>query len=424
MQFTRTFMIISIIVVALGLTGWQGAVKAGYFQDEKESSEDEEKGKDDKLSRSFKSLDKKVGGKETPIVVEAMPVLRGDLIQTVASQGRVHAYQKLDVNAEVSGRLTSLRVKDGSRVKKGDIIATIDDRTYKLALDEAEAKLIGAKAEYVNFDPTMDVSEEYKPSDAIAALEEQYKKGLISLTDFREKKTALDLEEVRSGSRRSQIIKAKLMGTAEIAVERARLDYEKCVLRAPFSGVVYGVEVTEGALISSGTKIAQLVNMTDLVVKAQVLESEMASVQQGRRVMVEFAALPELEAIEGKVQAISPFVDAEKKTVEAILAFKSTDSRIRPGMFAEADIDAKIFEDRLMVPKQAIIPREKRKVVFKVSPEMRAKWEYVKTGVENDHYVEILTGELEPGDMVLTDNHFTMGHDTLVKISKKKKKRK
>lgn len=417
MQFTRTFMMISIFVVALGLTGWQGALKAGYFQDEKEASEDGDE-KDDKLSRSFKSLDKKVGGKETPITVEAMPVLRGDLIQTVASQGRVYAHQKIEVSSEVNGRLTSLHIKDGTRVKKGDILAKIDDRAYKLALDEAEAKLIGAKADYVNFDPNMNLDEEYTPSEALAALEEQLEKGLISDEKYRRQKMDLELQEVRQGSRRNQIIKAKTMGAAEIALERARLDYEKCIVRAPFDGIIYNLEVAQGALISGGTKIADLVNMTELVVKAQVLESEMGAVQVNRRVRVTFAALPEIEPIEGKVQAISPFVDAEKKTVEAILAFKSPDSRIRPGMFAEAQIDARIFEDRLMVPKQAIIPREKRKVVFKVSPKMRAKWEYVKTGVENDEYVEVLSGDIEPGDMVLTDNHFTMGHDTLVKIAK------
>jgi RND family efflux transporter MFP subunit len=172
-------------------------------------------------------------------------------------------------------------------------------------------------------------------------------------------------------------------------------------------------------LLSGATKIAKLVNLNDLVVKAQVLESEIGQVVQGRDIRVKFTALPELEDLTGTVKAISPFVNDSNKTVEAVLSFKNKDERVRPGMFAEARIDAAIFTDRLMVPKTAILPRDNRKVVFKVSTENRAKWEYVTTGEENDGYVEITEGNLEPGDMVLTDNHFTMGHDTLVSIASK-----
>ena len=75
-----------------------------------------------------------------------------------------------------------------------------------------------------------------------------------------------------------------------------------------------------------------------------------------------------------------------------------------------------------MVPKLAILPRDDRKVVFKIGEGNRAKWVYIKTGVENESFVELLSTTLVEGDKVLIDNHFTMGHDTLVKIAKKKRR--
>lgn len=423
MQFNKTFLVISIFVVAASLMGYRAVAKANASEEATaEASQDEKDKKDDKLSGAFKSLDKKVGGKETPIIVSAEPVLRGNLIQTVSTQGRVYAYQQAELMAEVPGRLMKLTVKDGSRVKKGDVIALIDDREYKLALQEAEAKMWEAKANYLEYDTELELEKkEESAKTALDELEKKYKDGLISKTQYEREKFRMEMVDLRSGNKRLEIAAAKTMGQAEIGLERARLNLEKCTLRAPFSGVIFGVEVSTGELINSSTKIAELVNMTDLVVKAQVLESEIGVVERGRRARVTFPALPDLEENEGKVQAVSPFVNEENKTVEAILAIKSKDGRIRPGMFAESKIDAHIFEDRLMVPKAAILPRDDRKVVFKVSPEKRAKWEYVTTGVENDEYVEIVKGNLTAGDMVLTDNHFTMGHDTLVKISKKRK---
>ncbi len=417
MQFNKKFLVISIVLVVLALVGWRIAKQNGLIASEKAvAATGEEEGADGASA----SLEESGGNKEVPITVEAAPVLRGNLIKTVSAQGRVYAYQQMDLIAEAPGRLVTLKVKDGTRVKKGDIIAEIDDREYRLAVEDAKSQMLEARANYIQYDTNLELkSAPSANTAAYAALEKKYKDGLISKDQYDRDKYALELDEVRSGSKRLEVVSAKTVDKAQMAIKKAQLNLEKCVLRAPFSGTIFGVEVTEGMLLSGATKIAKLVNLNDLVVKAQVLESEIGQVVQGRDIRVKFTALPELEDLTGTVKAISPFVNDSNKTVEAVLSFKNKDERVRPGMFAEARIDAAIFTDRLMVPKTAILPRDNRKVVFKVSTENRAKWEYVTTGEENDGYVEITEGNLEPGDMVLTDNHFTMGHDTLVSIASK-----
>ncbi len=419
MQFNKKFLVISIVLVILALVGWRIAKQNGLLGSSKEKTA-EEVAEQKNTDEAYDSLEKSGGSKETPIAVEAAPVLRGDLIKTVSAQGRVYAYQQMDLISEASGRLVSLKVKDGSRVKKGDIIAQVDDREYRLAIEDAKSQVLEAKANYILYDEKLELKAGESPNKAnYAGLEKKYRDGLISKEQYERDRFALDLEDVRSGSKRLEVVSAKTVDKAQVALEKAQINLDKCVLRAPFSGTIFGVEVTEGMLLGGSTKIAKLINLDDLVVKAQVLESEIGQVTQGRAVRVNFTALPELEDLTGTVKAISPFVNETNKTVEAVLSFKNKDERVRPGMFAEAKIDAAIFTDRLMVPKTAILPRDNRKVVFKVSTENRAKWEYVTTGEENDQYVEITEGNLEPGDMVLTDNHFTMGHDTLVSITPK-----
>lgn len=423
MQFSKTFLVVTLVLVVGVGVFWGTGIGANLFSSkEKAATTEETTQNDDKFDRATASLNKKfASGEETAILVQADPVIKGELIQTVSAQGRVHAYQNIELVGEVSGLLAELKVREGDRVKAGQLLAKIDDRTYKLAVKEAEANLLKARAEYLiesdQYGDAVDMPKQ-SPDEQLAALSQQYTKGLLSEEDYRAKKLELELQMIRSGGKRDEVIAARTIGAAEVALERAKLDLSKTEIRAPFNGVIYELEVATGRLLSSGTKLFRLVNMDDLVIKAQILESEIGQIYEGRPARVTFTALSDLEAIVGKVRSISPLINSEDKTVEALVQFDSNDRRIRPGMFAEVVIDAEIHPNTLMVPKAAILPRDNRKVVFKIGEDSRAKWLYVKTGIENTQFIEITDGELKDGDLVLTDNHFTMGHDTLVEVDK------
>ncbi|CAM2067665.1 Efflux RND transporter periplasmic adaptor subunit [Sulfidibacter corallicola] len=429
MQFSKKFLGFSLLFVLA-----MGAIGANLLNREKAADDGESNAgaeeTQEKVSKSLSSLNKRFGGKETPILVQAEPVTRGDLIQKVTAQGRVFAYQNIEIVNEIAGPLVVLSVKDGDYVEAGQVIARVDTREYVLAVEEARANLLKGRAEYVVERIGMDDPEQATADQKgervelerkLAALVADFEAGKITESDYRHERLVLELAQVRLGSSREEVVQARTMAAARVAFERAQLNLERCEVRAPFSGRIFEVSVAQGQYLGAATKIARLVNMEDLVVKAQVLESEIGHVFEDRPTKVSFAALPDLGDIDGVVEAISPLVNAEEKTVETIIRFKNVDNRVRPGMFAEVLIDSKIFQDRLMVPKTAILPRNKRKVVFRVGTDSRAQWLYVETGVENEESIEILQGELSENDLVLTDNHFTMGHDTLVKVTKTKK---
>ena len=422
MQFSKMFLFLSLAFLVLTAVLWNVGRQNHWFsdaeQDSGEAQTEEGASKSSKMNEAFGSLEK-MGGKETPILVEASPAERGVLVQRVSSQGRVHSYEQAEVINEVAGKLVKLLVRDGDRVEQGQVLAHVDDREYKVAFADAKAQYLAGQADLVEYNLSFaGEGGEEKRAEALKDLETQYKAKKIGDDEYRRQKFLLEMEHLRSGNLREEVLSAKHLATAEGALERARINLEKCLVRAPFSGTIFGVEVSQGSYLNGSTKIAQIVNMRELVVKAKVLESEIGQVYQGRPARIHFTALPDLGFVEGKVRAISPFVNEEDKTVETIIEISGQDPRIRPGMFAEVDIDSQIYEDKLLVPKEAVLLRDDRKLIFKVSDDMRAKWVYVTTGVENDELVEIVSGKLEPGNMVLTSNHFTMGHDTLVKISK------
>lgn len=89
---------------------------------------------------------------------------------------------------------------------------------------------------------------------------------------------------------------------------------------------------------------------------------------------------------------------------------------IKPGMHAEVEIAADIYKNRLVIPREAILVRGGRKLAFVVQGEL-AKWRYIKTGLENEKYAEVLEG-IKEGELVITEGHFTLAHDARVRIVK------
>ena len=303
MQFSKKFLGASLGLVLISFFFWIATRQPDHAVVAATPS-------DSGVNQAFESLNKKMGKKETAIPVETAPIIRGPLIQRVLTQGRVHAYRKADLKNEIAGRLLSLKVTDGDFVKKGQIIAEIDEREYRLNFEEANSAYLSAQADFLVYDESLKgLNIEKKAAGGLAQLRDRFEKGLLSEDDFKRQKLHLELDLVRSGAKRRDVIAAKTLDQARINLARRKLDLEKCLVRAPFEGVVFNVAVSEGALLAASETLVTLVNLSDLAVKAKILESEIGQVRKGREVTLEFAALPELEPIRGQVQALSPFVD-------------------------------------------------------------------------------------------------------------------
>jgi RND family efflux transporter MFP subunit len=218
------------------------------------------------------------------------------------------------------------------------------------------------------------------------------------------------------------IAAAKGLTQAEIDVKKARINLEKTSIRAPFSGIITDVNISPEEHVSPSIELFTLVNIERIQVHAKVLESEIGKMQVGREVELRFSAYPD-RIFKGQVKAISPVVNPEDKTCTVFIEASNPDEDIKPGMHAEVEIVAEIFENRLLVPQEAILHRGGRKLVF-VHEDGFAKWRYVQTGLENEDYAEILPAERQgegviEGEPVLIEGHFTLAHDARIRIEEK-----
>ncbi|HUG42177.1 MAG TPA: efflux RND transporter periplasmic adaptor subunit [Longimicrobiales bacterium] len=320
---------------------------------------------------------------DVAIAVEGAEVVLDTLVLSVSASGQAEAWRRTLITAEVAGRVDRVAVEESRSVGAGAILLALDPVDKQLALEEAEAQLARAEASYreqILFDANLP-------------------------------------EDVRQERARSARLKQGV-DQAEIAVKRARLDLERTRVRAPFPGRVASLKVVPGQLVQNGTELMTLVDVDPIRLQVQVLEGELTHLRPGGRVEVRFSAFPE-EVFVGRIETINPLVEQQTRTAKVTVMVPNPDTRILPGMYARVQVEAQRMPDRILVPRSAILERDRRTMLF-VHQEGKAKWRYVTTGLENDELVEIVanpeTEIVRPGEVVLTGGHFTLTHDANVRL--------
>lgn len=310
-----------------------------------------------------------------PLPVSGVVAQRGPFVLTIRGTGRTEAIRRALLSSRVGERVERVRVRAGDRVERGQTLLELETAPFEWALRDAEADLSRATLDY----------------DA----------QLFADT------AATDQKKLRVAHRTG-------LTRAQQAVERARLDMEGARLLAPFGGWIAGVEVSEGERVRPDQGLITLVDLSNVRIPAEVLESRFGALQRGARVQVRFPALPG-EVFDGTVAALGPEVDPERGTGLAYVELANPEGRVRPGMYAEVAIEAAAHENRLSVPRAAVLERNRRLLVF-VARHGRAEWSYVETGMETDDSIELTSG-VAHGDTVLTSGHLTLAHGAPVRVS-------
>lgn len=321
---------------------------------------------------------------DVAIPVEGAEVVRGPLILSVSAAAQTAAARETRILAQVQGRVERLRVQENQEVRAGQILFQIDSTEYALNVARAEAALARARASYREF----------------------------ILFDDQIADTAVRGERDRTARAKSGL------DEAEVNVRSARLELARTTVRAPFAGRVASIRVVEGQNVRTGDELLSVVDLDPIRVEAEVLESEIGYLRQGGGATVTFAALPG-ERFRGTVETINPTVDRETRTARVTVRLPNHEGRVLPGMYARVALEARRFDDRILVPRAAILERDRRTMLF-VFQDGLAKWRYVTTGLQNDSLVEIVqnpeTEMVRPGEIVLTNGHYTLIHDARVRI--------
>lgn len=345
--------------------------------------------------------------------VESSYSTSGRLQKTISSDGRAQAFRKAPVIFMKNAYLIKLSIREGQYVKKGAPMAALQNEQETIAVQENRASLIKSITEFAAKIPIDDSTLFYlkkrllkNSNNKPSRLEVPQDIALDSLT-----------RSILSGKNRIEVLLATSgLSQAYTAYQKALLNYKRTFFYAPFSGFVGDIVVKEGEYISAGQPVAVLYDLSKIKLTVDVLESEVPLIRTELSCSVEFFALPG-KYLSGKIYEINPVIDLEKHTQRIGVLLNNGSQGIYPGMSALVKIAIAAEEETLLVPKEAVLERDGRFLVFVVRDSI-ANWCYITPGESNEKYMQILSSEfnLKPGEPVITKGHFTLAHGTKVRI--------
>lgn len=416
----KVLKIIALVAIVAGLAF------VGYKVFQKPKKDETE------IIKAEESESKSTKTKEAALPVKAMTIKRGDLPLRLNISASADVWEKATVKAEVAGTVEGIHFQVGDYVKKGQLLIRLDDEEKMLDVQQRKAEQLRTHSQFLVKESTDIINTAELTDTQKAEIEKQkktyeqaakdYNKGKITLDAF--EKISEDYQEamIFSGELRQEVRKAQEgLAAANIALKRAELDLKRTKVRSPFPGRLAELKVSLGEKVSPGQELFKIVNLQSLYLKGYALESEIDKLKVGTKVRVRFDSYPE-DVVYGELQSISPEIDPEKKTLNIIVSVSNPDKKFLPGMHAEIDLEHEVIPNVMKVPQKAVIPRQGRYLVFIVrdleGTTGTAYWEYVELGNQNDEEIEIRSDAIKEGDLVLVDGHYTLAHQSRVKIQK------
>ena len=351
---------------------------------------------------------------------------RRDLVAAVTASGKIQPKKKVDVSADITGRITQLAVHEGDYVQRGQFLLQIDPTIYEANLQRAQALLASSEASAVQAKANRDQAD--RALKRMRELKDQ-NPNLVSPEQLEQAQTAYDVAQALQSSADHQVDQARA------GVQEARDQLSKTRLVAPMSGRVTRLAVEEGEVAVPGTfsrETGLLLTISDLSViqvKVQVDETDVVRLHLADSVEVSIDAFPDTEFV-GRVTKISDSAiltagsavggqNDRAVDYEVEITLSNPPADVRPDLSATARIVTDTRKQTLSIPIIALTVRENTPVATEARPADTtaaakkketegvfvvtngvATFRPVKVGIAGDEYFEVVDG-LKPGETIV-----------------------
>lgn len=369
--------------------------------------------------------------------------------ETVSASGRIFPEVEVKISSDVSGEIVDLKVEEGDSVVMGQILAKIDPEAYVSAVERGRASLDNQRAQ-VAISKSQKLNNIAQKEQIIANLENATQvhvrntklkdDGIISEVEFQQSLSNLraleaNLKAAEAGiASAEESIKASEFSvqSSEASLKELRTNLNRTTIKAPQSGIISSLSVEKGERVvgtiqMTGTEMMRIANLNAMEVQVEVSENDILKVRAGDQVNVEVDAYVD-KVFTGFVTEIANsaanttsatgaqtlntdqvtnFIVKARIDPESYSGMKSSNSKypFRPGMSASVDIFTDAAEDVLSIPIQAVTVRENdekelEEVVFVYEADT-ARMISVKTGIQDDDFIEVLEG-LDAGQTIVS----------------------
>jgi HlyD family secretion protein len=354
--------------------------------------------------------------RQTPLKVRATTVQRGSIRSVVSTNGKVEPIHNFEAHAPVPTTVKRLLVKEGDRVKRGQLLLQLDDADVRAKAATAQAQIKtsqadqsalktgGTQEEVITLNSQLIKARNARDAaqhnlDALKRLQQQ---GAASSGEVRQAEDTLQraqadltLLEQKQTDRYSQPEVARIQAQAseaEAAYASAEDSLQKSTVRAPFDGVVYSVPVKEGAFVQAGELLLQEADLSTVLVRAFVDEPDVGRLQAGQKVEITWDAVPG-RVWSGSVNTVPSVVKRhENRNVgETTCLIDNEDLRLLPNINVGVTIVTAEHHDVLTLQRDALRMDDSRPYVFRIDGN-HIRQQSVSFSLQNLTRVEITSG--------------------------------
>jgi len=336
-------------------------------------------------------------------VAVKVATIEGSALKKQASfSAIVLANKEVGLSSGLSGEVVERLASVGSVVKKDQVLLVLDTETVDRSVEQSQSAYALAK---VNYQSALD-----RYNDAVLNLErnkELYASGALSQSQF---------EQIEAAAKPFAVQSAKLqLEQSKLAYDGALSVSEGASVKAPFDGVISALQPQVGATLAPGQPIGSLVDLSTLKLSFDVTENLISLINFDTPVYLTIPALGP-EKITAKVTAIAPVANTVSRLFPVEISFGNPELDIKPGMFAEVEVDLQSEAVRVLVPYDAVLYDEEGYYVYVVEKDLPVKRNIV-LGDDNGVDIEILSGVSVGETLIITGQAFVK-EDSILNIIK------
>jgi len=381
--------------------------------------------------------------KEPEVSVQTTPAEKKDISQVIAEEAVIFPLQQATVAPKITSTIKQFLVQRGTRVKKGQLLAVLENADLAAAAVASQGDFQQAEATYATTIgaslPQQIQKAELDAASAKSAFDAQQKiyvsrqdlfqKGAIPRRDLdaaevafvaarsqneQAQKQLADLQRVgkeqtlKSAQGQKRSAEGKYLGA------KAQLSYSE--IRSPIDGVVTDRPLYVGDLATANQPLLTVMNISKLIAKGHLPQSEAAQLKVGNPAEIRVPGLE--EPIAGKVALVSPALDPGSTTVEVWVEARKPNPSLRPGITVQVAITAKTDHDAVVIPAGTVFKSpEGGDYVLLAGTDDKAHLKTVHVSIRNAESVEIASG-IKEGDPVISSGGYAVPDGTKIKVEK------
>jgi HlyD family secretion protein len=381
--------------------------------------------------------------KEPEVSVQTTPAEKKDIAQVITEEAVIFPLQQATVAPKITSTIKQFLVQRGTRVKKGQLLAVLENADLSAAAVASQGDFQQAEATYATTIgaslPQQIQKAELDAASAKSAFDAQekiytsrkdlFQRGAIPRRDLdaaevafvaarsqneQAQKQLADLQRVGKEQALKSAQGQKLSAEGKYLGAKAQLSYSE--IKSPIDGVVTDRPLYVGDLATANQPLLTVMNVSKLIAKGHLPQSEAAQLKVGNPAEMHVPGLE--ESIAGKVTLVSPALDPGSTTVEVWVEARKANTSLRPGISVQVAITAKTDKDALVIPAGTVFKSpEGGDYVLLAGTDEKAHLKTVHVGIRNAESVEIASG-IKEGDSVISNGGYAVPDGTKIKVEK------